>query len=162
MDRLQQRMYFFVPYNISDIQKGIQAGHSALEYVRNYGETEEYDNFIRYDKVWIILSGGTTLDYYNTAGGNIGTMNQIEEDLYQNRINFSVFREPDLNMALSSVCFLCDERVYDSEKYPEWDCGQWNTEIHLYIPRTYESWLEWIGGEKNLFLRNLIKNKRLA
>ena len=29
---LELRMYFFVPYNISPIQKSIQAGHAALEY----------------------------------------------------------------------------------------------------------------------------------
>ncbi len=40
-NRLEQRMYFFVPYNISEIQKGIQAGHAALQYANLCGHTRK-------------------------------------------------------------------------------------------------------------------------
>lgn len=56
---MKYRMYFFVPCNISEIQKGIQAGHAALEYAFLYGDTDEYKSFIVNDKTWIILNGGT-------------------------------------------------------------------------------------------------------
>jgi hypothetical protein len=59
-DNLKLRMYFFVPNNISDIQKSIQAGHAALEYAYHYGDTKLFDDFITKHKTWVILNGGTT------------------------------------------------------------------------------------------------------
>ena len=32
---LEYRMYFLVPYNLSPIQQGIQAGHALQEYNNN-------------------------------------------------------------------------------------------------------------------------------
>ena len=37
---LELRMYFFTIYQLSGIQKGIQAGHAALEYARLFGNTD--------------------------------------------------------------------------------------------------------------------------
>ena len=147
---MEYRLYFFVPYNISDIQKGIQAGHAALEYARKYGISQDYVQFIENDKTWIILNGGTTRDF---EGGveNGGDINLISVQLAFNDVAFASFREPDLNNALSAICFLADERVWDKEKYPDWE-----------EERTWEDWCEYLGGEKNAFLRNLLKDKYLA
>ena len=144
---MEYRLYFFVPYNISDIQKGIQAGHAALEYAREYGHTQEYVQFIENDKTWVILNGGTT----NNSTYYLGTLNAIEHNLVENHINFSVFHEPDLNNALTSVCFLVDERVWDKEKYPDFEEED-----------KWDRWCEYLGGEKNAVLRNIIKDKHLA
>ncbi len=125
------RMYFFVPYNISDIQKGIQAGHAALEYARIYGLTTLFKNFAKYHKTWIILNGGTT--------GKNGTMNDVLLTLALNNVPYGYFKEPDLNDAVTAICFICDEEVYDFENYPTS-----------------------ILDEKNLILRNLIEGRHLA
>jgi len=143
---LERRMYFFVPYNLSLIQKGIQAGHAALEYAYTYGKTREYKNFITYSKTWIILNGGTTND-------KNGTLNDIASQLYKNKIDYGVFREPDLNDALTAVCFLADETVWDYEKYPDFN--------PLGSEGDYQRWVEKLG-EKTVFLRDLIRNKHLA
>jgi len=107
-------MYFFVPYNISDIQKGIQAGHCALEYAFQYGHTLSYTDFIRNDKTWIILNGGTT---HNSGEG---TLNQIEGALMANMIRYASFYEPDLNSALTAICFLANEKVWDLKTIRLW------------------------------------------
>jgi len=152
---MKYRMYFFVPYNISDIQKGIQAGHAALEYVENYGNTSIYHSFITNDKTWIVLNGGTTRDFKDGIDG-FGDMNAIRSQLSSNNITHASFREPDLNYALTAICFLADERVWDFENYPEWQT------VPIMNSKTYEEWVESIGGEKNLFLRNFLADKRLA
>jgi hypothetical protein len=193
--RLKWRMYFFVPYNISPIQQAIQAGHAALEYACTYGDTKEFKSFIENDKTWIILNGGTTNS--KTLGLNeetaftgmrnipIGTLNQILRDLTLNKIQRTYFVEPDLNDAITAVCFLADERVWDFETHI--DFYDWlkatvqpstkyitdmqNPEIKHYTPEQfkqyfpdmYTRWAETVlGGEKNEFLRNLIRNKKLA
>lgn len=173
---MKYRMYFFVPYNISEIQKGIQAGHCALEYAYKYADSPAYFMFMENDKTWIILNGGTTRDFKNGVE-NGGDMNLIPLGLVSNGIDYASFREPDLNYALTAICFLADERVWDYENYPDWEDFFASTggtmiayptlpisfqppeEAH---PETYKIWLDLIGGEKNVFLRNLIKNKRLA
>lgn len=176
VDRLKYRLYAFVPYNISEIQKGIQAGHAALEYAFLYGETDEYKSFIVNDKTWIILNGGTTRAANNIA--NIGSLNQIDLSLWDNDIPCSKFFEPDLNVALTAVCFLADERVWDFENYPDFENTLWEEAVRRSFfgdhkrslesliekyPEAYQTWVtDIMGGEKNAFLRELIRNKKLA
>lgn len=182
-------MYFFVPYNISPIQQAIQAGHAALEYAWEYPVTPEYIDFMKY-KTWIILNGGTTnRNPETTPEGKLqtsGSLNRIYESLCFNEIRCSMFSEPDLNDALTAVCFLADERVWDYENYldfydwlleikinPEYKYAMdlKNPQIRRYTPEQfkysfpefYKQWTdEILGGEKNEFLRNLIRGKKLA
>ena len=92
------RMYFLTMYNLSPIQKGIQAGHAALEYTLKYGDTQEYKDFIANDKTWIVLNGGTS-----------GDMVKHCEVLDNLGINFERFYEPDLNNSISAICYLLSE-----------------------------------------------------
>ena len=41
-NKLELRMYGFVPYNISEIQKAIQFGHAVVEYGLENFHTNEY------------------------------------------------------------------------------------------------------------------------
>ena len=194
-NRLEYKMYFFVPYNISAEQKGIQAGHAAIEYVKDYYHTQECQDFMEYDKTWIILNGGTTnytLDLNDDV--NIrrfhGTMNNILLDIRtqnaKNKLNIAAtsFNEPDLNDALSAICFLADERVWDYETYPDLEDFMKNCISDNIIWRrmfkngpykyedilekfpeyewSYNEWKASLGGDKNVFLRSLIKGKKLA
>jgi len=165
------RMYFFVPYNISEIQKGIQAGHCALEYLIKYGHKALCMNFVLNHKTWIILNGGTTRD---DAGMMVecGDLNQIENILKDDEIEYASFREPDLNYALTAVCFIADERAWDLENYPDFDSDipekSWVVKsgaisaLQVEPKEVYNQWIEFIGGYKNRILRDLIRGKRLA
>jgi hypothetical protein len=158
---MKYRLYIFVPYNISPIQQGIQAGHAALEYGVIYGKTKEAKSFIENDKTWVILNGGTTRDSSFYVQG--GTLNEIEIQLREYLVNYASFREPDLNNALTAVCFLADERVWDLENYPDyenWWCTADDTNLNT-IP-SQEKWVLFVGGEKNAFLRELLRDKHLA
>lgn len=95
------RMYFFVMYNLSDIQKGIQAGHAAVEYSRKYATKERFIDFADNHKTFILLSGGGSED-----------MLKRREELNQFDIPFSQFREPDLNNSLSALAFILPEDVF--------------------------------------------------
>ena len=177
----QYRMYFFVPYNISPIQQAIQAGHAALEYANKYGKTQEFIDFFKNDKTWVILNGGTT----NENVEKPGTLQEILKEIVYNAIKFSVFQEPDLNDTLTAICFLADERVWDFENYLDFKdylISQKVTyttfsnesitlksffaltfdELKEIWPVHYKDWEKQLGGEKNVFLRNLIKGKKLA
>ena len=63
-EKLNYRMYFFVPYNILDIQKGIQAGHVVEQYAAKH-KSAAYDDYVENHKTWIILNGGPTNNSYN-------------------------------------------------------------------------------------------------
>lgn len=124
---LEKRMYILVPYNISDIQKGIQGGHAALEYANEYKNDPQYIDFVENWKTWIILNGGTT---NNDFGLRRGTLNLELDKIIEfnnknpdNIIKYSTFNETDLNDALTAICLVVDERVFNKEKYPnlrEW------------------------------------------
>ena len=103
---LSLRMYFFVLYSLSPIQKGIQAGHAALEYAKKYQSSNIYTEFINKHKTWVILDGGTTNDSYEY----VGSLNKIQKLLTANMVDHAYFREPDLNNSLTAVCFIADER----------------------------------------------------
>ncbi len=173
---MKYRLYIFVPYNISEIQKGIQAGHAALEYAYLHGGSFEYNEFIKNDKTWIILNGGTTRNGNWETDLGLGSLNEIARELLENKIRYSLFSEPDLNFALTAVCFLADERVWDFETYPDFEKSLWEESLASSLgyvrsrerlmemfPEDYATWVkEIVGGKKNAFLRELIRNKKLA
>lgn len=172
---MEMRMFFFVPYNISDIQKGIQAGHASLRYVRLFAEKNpEVWEFVDNHETWIILNGGTMNAERDFEGVAKGSMNAIADQLLESGINFSYFLEPDLNDGLSALCFLCNEQVFNRKDYPDFDdylfnkmnvnLDDYDTEESIIddYPDVYKEWVRFVGGLNNVFLRNLIKGKKLA
>ena len=170
---MEMRMYFFVPYNISGRQMGIQAGHSSLRYARLHAQDNpEVWDFVDNHETWIILNGGTMNEERDFDGIAAGSMNRIADDLLANDIRFSYFHEPDLNGGLSALCFLCDEQVFNYKVYP--DFIDFLKNIHNQLIDVsdselvegysveYKDWVRFMGGVKNVFLRNLIKDKKLA
>jgi hypothetical protein len=152
---LELRMYGLVPYNISPIQQGIQFGHAVVEYGLKFNKTEEYQEWAKHDKTFIILNGGTTNSKISIKDGlPFGSINKHLSTLIENKISLSKFHEPDLGDQLTAVVFLVDERVFNKTKYPD-------------IEETLGdlSWMESIPEKdlkKILFLRNFLKDFRLA
>ena len=193
-EKLELRMYGFVPYNISPIQQAIQFAHAVVEYgqnVKSYDvinniELKKYNDWADIWKTLIILNGGTSNHsinrYHQTDEPFIGTMESNLITLEQNGIEIATFYEPDLNDLLSAVVFIVDERVFNKKKYPDFE--DWVIENYGDLisgngssyqiarrikesnskedQKVYQSWVEIIGGEKNVFLRDFLKNFRLA
>ncbi len=191
--KLELRLYGLVPYNISPIQQGIQYGHAKDEYtlrvidllligdVKNENVTT-YVDWLRNWKTYIILNGGTT----NKNPEQLGTLNIHYQTLKDNDIFCTAFYEPDLGDQLTGVDFIVDERVFNKEKYPDFDLKPFYgnekldyKEIYLdpfnpkfpnklnligdtQVKPEWDKWVESIGGRKNLFLRIFLKNFRLA
>lgn len=183
-DKLELRMYGFTPYNISDIQKSIQFGHGVVEYGLENFNTEDYQNWARNYKTFIILNGGTS---NHVDPEYVGSMEKIVEDLKLNEVKFATFNEPDLNDMLSAIVFIVDERVFNRKTYL--DFGDWVMDKHFsYLSdnlltsskiermrkegyfetgtkqekKLYNDWVSYVGGEKNVFLRDYLKNAKLA
>lgn len=186
--QLEYRAYFFVPYNISPIQCGIQAKHAFDEYLLKYGRDNPKHivwDYMKNHKTVIILDGGTTNNRKELGTGiSLGSLNQLADFLFQKNIEFSYFEEPDLNDALTAVCFIADERVWNYEGYPDFVdyliqnelpkrkilTSQEIVEIRMTpleeLQRIdyaieYHKWINFIG-EENVFLRELIRGKKLA
>lgn len=100
------RLYGFVMYNLSGIQKGIQFGHAALEYTRKYPNKRTTD-FIDNHKTFIVLSGGGSNDMLNR-----------QDELKELDVKHAVFHEPDLNGAMSAIVFIVDEEDYSPTGVP--------------------------------------------
>ena len=183
---LELRMYSLVPYNIMGIQKGIQHEHSVTDYVKNYvlGKFEQDELFKRWATEWkttIILNGGTSNEGHMVRHGfryikYIGTMQQHLDTLEDNGIKVSTFYEPDLNSMLTATSFIVDERVFNKRLYPNfvpieihWDLSESITPTPEEIVEwegkneiAKEKWVKSVGGEKNVFLRDFLKDFRLA
>jgi len=174
---LELRMYGLVPYNLSDIQKGIQYQHGVTEYGRIAGDTGNEETYNRWADKWrtsIVLSGGTTNE--NKDSQWYGTMQQHRDALLEMDIPFATFHEPDLNDTMTAVIFLVDERVFNRILYPDFKMTDkpW-ADKRNYTPtdkdiekwevvneKNYAAWEEKIGGSKNAFLRNFLPQFRLA
>lgn len=177
---LEKRMYFLVMYNLSDIQKGIQAGHAAIEYSNKYGSNKEYKNWALEHKTFIILNGGTSNDGLVSCFGEpvqTGTMQDHVEALRDNDIDFAIFREPDANAALTALAFIVDERVFNHKDYPTFInymkptmnfqkfikiANLELTELKELFPAQYNEWEELIGGKHNVFLKYFLPQFKLA
>lgn len=189
-NELELRMYGFVPYNISEIQKGIQFGHAIVEYSLENFHTNEYLDWAKYWKTFIILNGGTsnhsTNRYHETEEEYVGSMETILETLKENDVKVATFFEPDLNDMLSSIVFIIDERVFNRKVYL--DFGDWIMENHYsYLQdnminankiekmrkegyflnasdkeqKLYSDWVNFVGGEKNVFLRDYLNPNKV-
>lgn len=179
--KLEWRMYGLVPYNISDIQKGIQYGHAVQEFnnmiysltLDEYGESEQrtidaFDKWRLNDKTFIILNGGTTNKDVSITPENpdkhfVGSLNNYKMMLSRKGIKIADFYEPDLGDQLTAVVFLADERVWNYEKYPAQIIGGSTQGSLMYtLPETDEDYEKRLGGEDNVWLRNFLKQFRLA
>lgn len=189
MEKLELRMYGFVPYNISEIQKGIQFGHAVVEYGLQNFHTTEYLDWAKYWKTFIILNGGTSnhsMNRYNEEE-YVGSMETLLEELNSNEVKVATFYEPDLNDMLSGIVFIIDERVFNRKKYL--DFGDWfmytnfsylqdnmiqpnkleRMRLEGYFETTddeeekkfYQDWVDYVGGEKNVFLRDFLNPRKV-
>jgi hypothetical protein len=170
--KLELRMYGLVPYNMSPIQQGIQFGHAVVDY----GQTVKglppyqkiYNEWADDWKTFIILNGGTT----NNKPNRLGTLNKHLQTLRDNSIVCQDFYEPDLGDQLTAVVFIVDERVFNKELYPDFTAQKYpynyapsvEEQVALVMGNQidYKEWVESIGGEKNVFLREFLKQFRLA
>ena len=194
MEKLELRMFGFVPYNISEIQKAIQFGHAVVEYgqmvKKNDSVIETYDEWADKWKTFIILNGGTSNHsvnrYHETEEKYIGSMESLLEELNSNDVTLATFFEPDLNDMLSAIVFIIDERVFNRKKYL--DFGDWVMENHFsYLKnnmltgskiermrkegyfltgsendkKLYSEWVDFVGGEKNVFLRDFLNPNKV-
>lgn len=153
MERTKYRMYGCIPYNISEIAKGIQFGHSVVEYANKYFNDEDYQSWALNDKTFIILNGGTTNNDITSEW--FGTLNQHKKALEDVGIKIAEFSEPDLGSQLTAICFLVEDKVYDKVKYPDYDYSVL-TEFGV------NGWIDSIGGHTNAWLRSYLKDFRLA
>ena len=156
-ETVKYRMYGLVPYNISPIQQGIQFGHAVVEYsIGRYGSHDDYKQWAKEDKTFIILNGGTT----NDNEERLGSLNKSVRRLEDICIPYATFNEPDLGDQLTAVVFLVDERVWDKEKYPEFNKS---LEVdHADLEKDYYKELFGRDSKWILELREFLSNYRLA
>lgn len=157
MEKLELRMYGLVNYQLTGIQKGIQFGHAVVkfgQFIKNSGDEDLLKIWNDWADNWqtfIILDGGTT----NLNSTNQGTLNKYYEQIQELGIPCQDFKEPDLGNQMTSFVFLADERVFNRRKYPDFVDNWLN-------PFAKRNWIKKIGGEKNYFLREFLKDKKLA
>jgi hypothetical protein len=148
-----------------------------------------YNDWANNWKTFIILNGGTSNHsinrYHQTDEPFVGSMESNLVLLEQNNVDIATFYEPDLNDMLSAIVFIVDERVFNRKKYP--DFGDWVIDNYgdLLITddpyetrrsiinklkestnkedqKVYKTWVNFVGGEKNVFLIDFLRNFRLA
>ena len=104
------RAYFFVNRMLNGIDKGIQAGHCAVEFFCNYNGPEDHpdlSDWAVHHKTFIVLSGG-----------GHGELVEIEKffDTQKNPLAWASFREDEvsLNSAMTCVGIILPERIYET------------------------------------------------
>lgn len=135
---IDNRLYFFVLDKISNIQKGIGMGKAALKYfIDKEYLADEYEP-------WLVLN----------VSSNKHKMNDIKTILNKHAVDYTSYKDPNLNNTLTIICLLVDERVYNINKYPDWDKD--NSEV------TYDRWVSLMGGQSNIVLRELINKSKFG
>ena len=141
------RMYSLVLRQLSPIQKGVQSSHSIVEYIKRFYKSSEYIQWVNVDKTIIMLDGGTYPE-----------MQECRNALAELKVPYAAFYEEDLGRIVTSISFLVEDRVWDSETYPAYE-----DELDELSSDSEEPvWLIMMGGKRNLQLRNFLKSKKLA
>jgi len=162
MTNRNYRMYGMVNYQLSGIQKGIQFGHAVVEYANDYSRDEEYQQWAKNDKTFIILNGGTT----NNTRLKEGTLNLYLNEAIERGIPVGEFSEPDLGDQLTAFVFLVDDRVFDREAWPDY-AGGYYADMRTPIAEDYYDWkMKFADNEKEadkiVWMRNWLRNFKLA
>ena len=116
--KLEQRMYSMVLRQLNPMQKGIQSLHAVVAYSEeikdehkyNVCYRDAYNDWANIFKTMIVLDAGVYKDL-------IDAMSALD----QLKVPNCAFYEEDLNGLPTAVCFLADERVYNTEAYPSYD-----------------------------------------
>lgn len=155
---LEVRMYSMVLRQLNPMQKGIQSLHAVVDYsvmifdpTNNVGDDVKcaYDRWAEVCKTMIVLDAGTSSD-----------LDEVSDTLAKLGVEHCGFCEPDLYGIQTAVCFVADERVYDTERYPLYD---------PLMHGTMENFLaDYFGGistmqyDDIMALRELIFSKKLS
>lgn len=114
---ITQRMYSMVLRQLTPMQKGIQSLHAVVDYsemMKNEAIDEDtknaYNDWANRDKTMIVLDAGTSQDLQDAI-----------TFLRNQKIIHKVFCEPDLYDMPTAVCFIADERVWDTKTYPSYE-----------------------------------------
>lgn len=145
---MEYRMYCLVLRQLNGINKGIQAAHACLEYANAFHNELDYQKYINVDKTLIMLDGGTFHDLVD-----------IDNQLCNFGVNHAFFAEPDLGDIITAVCFIADERVWDREKYA---LSLEDYENQFDFHGNENEWIEYVGGDKNALLIDILRGKRLS
>lgn len=163
---MEYRMYVLVERHLSPIDKGIQAAHAIASYsnvMEHDSELkEQYKKWCNEDKTIILLNGGTVKD-----------LKYYMDEMSKLNISYSYFKEPDLDNIVTAIAILVDERVFNKEKYVDYQTfvDQKVSNNFFILAETLKSpeenalaqeWLKHIGGIKTAFLRGIFDNKKLA
>lgn len=129
---MKKRMYHLVIYQLSGIQAGIQAGHCAQQYDSQFKDDPETWEFVKDHKTWYVLNGGTTKIFSIDGEQYVGSLNKDIAKLVEIGYKHAIFREPDLGDQITACCFICDERVFNRDDYPDFSYPQFNNH---YVPK---------------------------
>jgi hypothetical protein len=160
-----------------------------MKYLGEHNQSlnTQYNDWADNWKTFIILNGGVSnhsVNRYSDTEDFFGSMEKNLKLLEDNDVEIGTFYEPDLNDMLSGIVFIVDERIFNKKDYP--DFSDWlmsskyaelirtfDTDVNTiaeYIKnstnkedqKAYKEWVILVGGEKNVFLRDFLKNFRLA
>ena len=158
---MEYRTYEIVLRHLSGVNKGVQAEHSAKRYIwkyRNEPLTEIVMENLE-NETTIMVDGGTHQD-----------MVEIHNRFEDAGIHHTYFIEPDLNDCMTAITVIADERVWDRKNYKSYSefvdlCmieDGLNPLLSSIRPGYIEQWYEYIGGEKNSILMEILQNKKLS
>ena len=75
------------------------------------------------------------------------------------------FREPDCNNTLTAICFLVDEKIWNKEKYLNFDVdmeNMWTGNRMVETMEDYSKYVKSLGGQNITDLRNYLSKLKLA
>lgn len=173
-----------IQYGHSKDEYTLSVIESILNHTIDGKVVSDFMDWLRNWKTYIILNGGTT----NSNPNKLGSLNKHLLTLRENDIFCSEFYEPDLGDQLTGVVFLVEEEVFlkdEKGKFIYLDFEDWlfsnpklpneytrvtfknsrevcKNSSNPFYKNFYIEWVEYMGGEKNVFLRDFLKNFRLA
>lgn len=146
-DPSKKEYQFYVimlPY-FSSSQTSQYAIRAAMEYCQKYYKCDNFESQMTH------YQGAKIVNCANER-----ELIEIKTELLTRQISFISVEDNDLNNTLTAIGIMIDERVYDREKYPSYDVWGFNSD-----EISYNDWLHIIGGENNIYLRQILSGKKI-
>jgi len=143
------RMYCINLRHLSGINKAVQANHASVLYTWKFKNEPYMEQYVNIDKTTIMVDGGTHQD-----------MVEIQRQFEEAGIHHTYFIEPDLNFCMTAITVVADERVWD--KCYSRQNFVFDGEEPEDTEELYNYWVEYIGGEQNRILSEILNSKKLS
>lgn len=126
------RMFALVAHNLPSLYKGVNIAKAMVNYIKNFGDTPEYEDWSKFDldKISVLDGGFFNSKFDKDSGLPYGDMDKYLLQLEEYHVNVGTYLDPNANNGLTAIVFIVPSSVYATPSLEQFYGEKWNEKLH--------------------------------